>query len=117
MFCFQFEAFWLNSEKSGSTERGGGGRQQRPTGLTLHPLFPLALLSVLLLEFGYHARVHLPGLRNGTLLVLLYTGGTKPGREAVEKLLWWRPRVAWQGGGGGGQDAQTSSDSCSTGGF
>lgn len=43
-------------------------------GLTLHPLFPLAFLFVLLLEFGYQARVHIPGLRNGTLLVLFYTG-------------------------------------------
>ncbi len=83
--------FWLNSGKSGSTERGVGGRQQRLTGLTLHPLFPLALLFVLLLEFGYQARVHVPGLRNGTLLVLLYTGGTKPDREAVEGLIWTRP--------------------------
>lgn len=78
--------------KSGSTERRGGGRQQHLSGLTLHPLFPLALLFVLLLEFGYQARVHIPGLSNGTLLVLLYTGGTKPDREAVEELPWLRPR-------------------------
>lgn len=69
---FRYEASWLNLRgKSGSTKRGEGGRQQRLTGLTLHPLFPLAFLSVLLLEFGYQARVHVPGLRNGTLLVLL----------------------------------------------
>lgn len=75
MFVFHLRLFWLNSGgKSGSTKRGEGGRQQRLTGLTLHPLFPLAFLSVLLLEFGYQARVHVPGLRNGTLLVLLYTG-------------------------------------------
>lgn len=43
-------------------------------GLTLRPLLALALLFVLLLEFGYHARVHVPGLRDGALLVLLYTG-------------------------------------------
>lgn len=78
--------FPLNSEKSGSIERGRGGRQQRLAGLTLHPLFALALLFVLLLEFGYQARVHIPCLRNGTLLVLLYTGGTEPDREAVEEL-------------------------------
>lgn len=71
--------------------RGEGGRQQRLTGLTLHPLFPFALLFVLLLEFGYQARVHIPGLRNGTLLVLLYTGRTKPDQEAVEGLPWFRP--------------------------
>lgn len=43
-------------------------------GLTLRPLLALALLFVLLLEFGYQARVHVPGLRDGALLVLLYTG-------------------------------------------
>ena len=78
--------FFFLTQKSGSTERGRGGRQQRPMGLTLHPLFALALLFVLLLEFGYQARVHIPGLRNGTLLVLLYTGGTEPDREAGEEL-------------------------------
>lgn len=93
IFCFWVEAFffWLNSGKSGSTERGEGGRQQHLTGLTLHPLFALALLFVLLLEFGYQARVHIPGL-NGTLLVLLYTGGTKPDRDAVEELSCLRPK-------------------------
>lgn len=80
-FFFLVEAFFFDSEKSGSIERGRGGRQQRLTGLTLHPLFALALLFVLLLEFGYQARVHIPCLRNGTLLVLLYTGGTEPDRR------------------------------------
>ena len=71
------------------------GRRQ---GLTLHPLFALALLSVLLLEFGYQALVHIPGLR--VLLVLVYTGKvgdeeeeeerTKPDQEAVEELPWSR---------------------------
>lgn len=84
-------SFFFDSEKSGSIERGRGGRQQRLTGLTLHPLFALALLFVLLLEFGYQARVHIPCLRNGTLLVLLYTGGTEPDREAVEELPWLMP--------------------------
>lgn len=53
-----------------------GGREVATPigGLTLHPLLPLALLFVLLLEFGNQARVHVPGLRNGALLVLLYTG-------------------------------------------
>lgn len=90
-FVFDFRLFGLAQEKSGSTKRGEGGRQHCPTGLTLHPLFPLALLFVLLLEFGYQARVHVPGLRNGNLLVLFYTGRTKPDREAVEELAWSRP--------------------------
>lgn len=42
--------------------------------LTLHPLFALALLSVLLLEFRDEALVHLPGLGHGALLLLVYTG-------------------------------------------
>lgn len=60
-------------------------------GLTLYPLLALALLFVLLLEFGYQARVHVPGLGDGALLVLVYTEqqtdasgqrqhGTVPGR-------------------------------------
>ena len=79
-----------------SRRRGeAAGRRQ---GLTLHPLFALALLSVLLLEFGYQALVHIPGLR--VLIVLVYTGKvgdeeeeeeeeeerTKPDQEAVEEL-------------------------------
>lgn len=114
MFCFWFEAFcWLNLGKSGSRERGVGGRQQCLTGLTLHPLFPLALLFVLLLEFGYQARVHVPGLRYGTLLVLLYTGGTKPDREAVEELPWSKP----EGPGRVGKVQRPLLDSYSPGGF
>ena len=51
-------------------ERRRERRGQRwPGPLTLHPLFAFALLSVLLLEFGYQALVHVPGLP-----VLLYTG-------------------------------------------
>lgn len=83
---FWSEAFWSSSEKSGSAERRDWRRQQCLSALTLHPLFPLALLFVLLLEFVYHSRVHIPGLRNGTLLVLVYTGEQKPDREAVEEL-------------------------------
>lgn len=108
-----FQAFWLNSRKSGSTKRGEGGRQQRLTGLTLHPLFPLAFLFVLLLEFGYQARVHIPGLRNGTLLVLLYTGG----QNQTKRLLRNCP-VAWpQWPGRVGKVQSALSGSYSPGGF
>lgn len=99
MLGLWFEAFKAKLRKkkkkrvsSTKREEGEGGRQQCLTGLTLHPLFPLALLFVLLLELGYQARVHVPGLRNGTLVIFFYTRGTKPEREAVWRplLLCWR---------------------------
>lgn len=45
-----------------------------PVRLTLHPLLALALLLVLFLEFRDQALIHVPGLRRGALLFLLYTG-------------------------------------------
>lgn len=50
-------------------------KKGRPERLTLHPLFALALLPVLLLELGYETLVHVPGLRHGALFFLLYTRG------------------------------------------
>lgn len=43
--------------------------------LTLHPLFALALLPVLLLEFRDQALVHLPGLTHGIWLLLYMKDG------------------------------------------
>lgn len=82
--CFKIDSEAFVFEESGAEQKEEeeeveeeeveGGCNACRGGLTLHPLLALALLFVLLLEFGYQAGVHVPGLRNGALLVLLYTG-------------------------------------------
>lgn len=77
-FKTESEAFVVEEsgaeQKEEEEEEEEGGCSACRGGLTLHPLLALALLFVLLLEFGYQAGVHVPGLRDGALLVLLYTG-------------------------------------------